>query len=125
VGVRQPRAPVRARVVGEADAVLVEQLAGARYVGDDRLVGVDQVRVRGLALRGDRADRPWYLQEAEVAVHLPVGLVDAGAQQRPCALLGAALAPGVVAFGRARLADARGDGVQTGEGAPQRRAHQL
>ena len=51
VGVRQPRAAVGARLVGERDAVLVEQLAGLRQVGDDRLVRVDQVGV-GAPARG-------------------------------------------------------------------------
>ena len=49
VGVGQPRRAVRARLVRELDAVLVEQLAGLRQVGHDRLVRVDQVGVRDAA----------------------------------------------------------------------------
>ena len=45
VGVGQARRAVRARLVGELDAVLVQQPAGLRQVGDDRLVRVDQVGV--------------------------------------------------------------------------------
>ena len=52
VGVRQPRAPVRSRVVGERDAVLAQQRPRPRHVGDDRLVRVDQVGVRA------RPERP-------------------------------------------------------------------
>src|SRR3954463_11372088 len=44
VRVRQAGRPVRLGLVGELDAVLVEQAAGLRQVGDDRLVRVDQVR---------------------------------------------------------------------------------
>ena len=75
---------VRARLVRELDAVLVEQPAGLRQVGDDRLVRVDQVGV-GHAARGRGAvvgDRAGGLaapdaEEAEVAVHRPLLLVDA------------------------------------------------
>ena len=49
VGVGQPRAAVRLGLVRELDAVLVEQAAGLRQVGHDRLVRVDQVRVRDAA----------------------------------------------------------------------------
>ena len=52
VGVGQPRRAERARLVRELDAVLVEQLAGLRQVGDDRLVRVDEVGV------GDAAEVP-------------------------------------------------------------------
>ena len=60
VGVGQPRAAVGPRLVGELDAVLVEQPAGLRQVGEDRLVRVDQVGVRRAARpsRARRAARP-------------------------------------------------------------------
>ena len=49
VGVGQPRRAVGPRLVRELDAVLVQQPAGLRQVGDDRLVRVDQVGVRRAA----------------------------------------------------------------------------
>ena len=52
---RAARAAVGARLVGELDAVLVEQHAGLRQVGDDRLVRVDEVGVLG---RGRAVGRP-------------------------------------------------------------------
>ena len=45
VGVGQALAVLAVVAVGEADAVLAEQLAGREVVGDDRLVRVDQVAV--------------------------------------------------------------------------------
>src|SRR3954451_20686788 len=75
VGVRQSAAAVGLGLVRELDAVLVEQAAGLRQVGDDRLVRVDQVRVRDAAklfveiLRAPDPDQP------QVAVHLPLLLV--------------------------------------------------
>ena len=104
VGVGQAGGAVRARLVRELDAVLVEQLAGLREVGEDRLVGVDQVGVGHAAevaagVRGDRAGglAAPHAEEAEVAVHRPLLLVDAAAQELAGALLRAALAAGVVA----------------------------
>ena len=59
VGVGQARAAVRLGLVRELDAVLVQQAAGLREVGDDRLVRVDQVRVRdALELLVERSARP-------------------------------------------------------------------
>src|SRR3954469_6661039 len=99
VGVGEPCAAVGPGLVRERDAVLVEQLAGLREVGDDRLVRVDEVRVRRAGERRERAapgraggERAPDPDEAEVAVHLPLLVVDAGAQERAGALLGAALA---------------------------------
>ena len=74
------------------------------HVGDDRLVRVDQVGVgRVPAPPGARPSAAPHAQEPEVAVHLPVLLVDARAQQRAGALLGAPFAAGVIAA-RARCA---------------------
>src|SRR3954454_2272300 len=111
VGVGQARRAVRTRLVGELDAVLVEQLTGLRKVGDDRLVGVDQVgvghaaqvaaRVGGDRTRGLAAP---HAKEPEVAVHRPLLLVDAGAQELAGALLRTALTTGVVAAGLAAAA---------------------
>ena len=118
VGVGQPRAAVRPRVVGEGDAVLVEQPVRLRQVGDDRPVRIDQVGVRRAA--GQRptpgpaavaCDAP-DADEAEVAVHRPLLVVDARAQQRPRALLGAALAAGVVGHAPGR-GGAAPDGATT------------
>ena len=94
--------------VGELDAVLAQQAARLRHVGDDRLVRVDQVGVRaasaGAALGAAASPRglarasvepPVDADEAEVAVHRPLLVVHAGAQQLAGALLGAALAAGV------------------------------
>src|SRR5206468_1296813 len=82
-----------------------------RNEGDDRLVRVDEV---GVALAA--APHP---DEPEDAVHRTLLLVDAAAQELAGALLGAALAAGVVADGRRllapgaaageRVADARDD----------------
>ena len=92
-------AAVGARLVGERDAVLGEQLAGLRDVGENRPVRIEEVRVR-LAAAAPHAD------EAEVAVHLPFLLRHARAQQPSRALLGAQLTAGV----EARLiAPARGE----------------
>src|SRR4051812_41490563 len=104
VGIRQPRGAVGLGLVRELDAVLVEQAAGLRQVGDDRLVRVDQVGVRDAAqllverLRAPDPDEP------EVAVHLPLLLVHARAQQLAGALLGATFAAGVVGVDLAALA---------------------
>src|SRR3954454_19621267 len=104
VGVREPRRAVGLGLVGELDAVLVEQPAGLRQVGDDRLVRVDEVGVRDAAqllverLRAPDPDEP------EVAVHLPLLVVDARSQELAGALLGAALAAGVVGVDLAALA---------------------
>ena len=72
---------------GNVDAVLVEQAIGLGQVGDDRLVRVDQVRVGGAAgaaqIVGSVGERAPHAEEAEVAVHRPLLLVDARAQQRP------------------------------------------
>src|SRR4051812_42845256 len=116
VGVRQAGGPERARLVGELDAVLVEHLAGLGQVGHDRLVRVAEVGVRRPpeappALRACRLAAP-DADEAEVAVHLPLLVVDARAQQLARPLLGAALAARVVsgragAHGLATRADAR------------------
>ena len=104
VGVGQARAAVGPRLVGELDAVLVEQLAGLREVGDDRPVGVDEVGVRRAgarivadapASRHPRHPAP-HADEPEVAVHRPLLVVDARLQQLAGALLGAALAARVV-----------------------------
>src|SRR3954452_7506814 len=99
VGVGQAGRAVGARLVGERDAVLAQQLARLRQVGDDGLVRVDQVRVRRAGAGGDRAaalgpgsQRAPDADEAELAVHLPLLVVDAGAQELARALLGAALA---------------------------------
>ena len=117
VGVRQPRGPVRLGLVGELDAVFVQQPAGLRQVGDDRLVGIDQVRVRHPAqvlvgARGRAVDPAPDPDQAQVAVHLPLFLVHARPQQLTCALLGAALAARVVrgdhALGARRLTSAAG-----------------
>ena len=106
----------RARAVGlglvrELDAVLVQQAAGLRQVGDDRLVRVDQVGVRdALEVRparlscGRRRLAAPHADEPEVAVHRPLLLVHARLQELAGALLGAALAAGVV---RGDLAGAR------------------
>ena len=69
VGVREPRAAVRARLVRERDAVLVEQPAGLRDVADDRLVGIDEIGVRRAAEVVQRAvaEAAPHPQEAEVA----------------------------------------------------------
>src|SRR5215212_6240473 len=89
VGVGQAGRAVGAAQVRELDAVLVEQLARLGDERDNRLVGVDEV---GVAVAP-----PPHAQEAEVAVHRPLLVVDAAAQELAGALLGAALAPGVVA----------------------------
>ena len=117
VGVGQPRLRDRAGQVRELDAVLAEQPPGLRDVGDDRLVRVDQVRVRGRRPAGARALAPrasWKragagepavdADEAEVAVHRPLLVVDARAQELAGALLGAALAAGIAEVGAARRA---------------------
>ena len=107
----------RARAVGlglvrELDAVLVEQAAGLRQVGHDRLVRVDQVRVRDAAqVLVERLAAP-DPDQAQVAVHLPLLLVDARLQELAGALLGAALAAGVVRGD----ALARGAGLARGRG---------
>src|SRR3954470_8918080 len=96
VGVREPRRAVGLGLVGELDAVLVEQPAGLRQVGDDRLVRVDEVGVwdaAQLLVERLRAPDP---DEPEVAVHLPLLVVDARPDQLAGALLGAALTPGIV-----------------------------
>ena len=108
----QPGAAVGLGLVRELDAVLVEQAAGLRQVGHDRLVRVDQVRVRDAAqllvqrLAAPDPDQP------QVAVHLPLLVVHARLQELAGALLGAALAAGVVRVDVARcargLAGARG-----------------
>src|SRR3954469_25251033 len=105
VGVRQAGTAVGARLVRERDAVLVEQLARLRQERDDRLVRVDQVGVRRAGARVVRG-RPWPLRrlrhrapdadEPEVAVHRPLLVVHARAQQLARPLLGAPLAPRVV-----------------------------
>ena len=68
VGVRQARASVRPRLVGERDAVLVEQAVGLGQVGDDRPVRIDQVGVRGAtgaaSVVGSVGERPPHAQEA-------------------------------------------------------------
>src|SRR3954454_14195394 len=110
VRVGQPRRAVGPRLVRELDAVLVQQPAGLWQVGDDRAVRVDQVGVRdtaqvvpiGRAVRTLGAAAP-HPQEAEVAVHRPLFLVDARLEQLAGALLGAPLTPGVV-VGALRLA---------------------
>src|SRR4051812_35408295 len=87
VGVREPRAAVWLGLVRELDAVLVEQAARLREVGDDRLVRVDQVRVRDaleLLVEVLRAPDP---DETQVPVHLPLLLVHAGLQELFRALL--------------------------------------
>ena len=102
VGVRQPRGAVRARLVRELDAVLVEQLAGLRQVGDDRLVRVDEVGVRHAAQVARRVGgqpawpphtrmkpRSRYIPHSSSLTH--------DLQQLAGALLGAALAARVVA----------------------------
>src|SRR6476661_7455473 len=114
VGVGQPRAAVGPRLVGELDAVLVDQPARLGQVADDRLVGIDQVGVGRAGMRlaaggpvaslGALSEPAPHAQEAEVAVHLPVLGVDAGAQQLAGALLGAAFAARVVARDRDPLA---------------------
>ena len=100
VRVGQAARAVRARLVRERDAVLVEQAMCLGQVGEDRPVGVDQVGVRGAAGAagvvwpvGQRAPHP---EEAEVVVHRPLLLVDARAQERAGTLLGPALAAGVI-----------------------------
>ena len=107
VGVGQPRAAVRPRLVGELDAVLAEQPAGLRQVGDDRLVRVDQVGVRraravaSLAGPSARAapqtrmkPRSRYIAHSSSLTH--------DSQQLARALLGAALAARVVVEPRRR-----------------------
>src|SRR4051812_27552576 len=103
VGVGQARRPVGPRLVGEGHAVLGEQVARLRQVGDDRLVRVDEVRVRRAGAGGLRAallrsggQRTPDADEPELAVHVPLLVVDAGAQELAGALLGAALAARVV-----------------------------
>src|SRR4051794_14661809 len=116
VGVGKSCRAVRARLVGELDAVLVQEAAGLREVGDDRLVRVDQVGVRdALQVLAERAS--WaggggvgrlaapHADEPEVAVHRPLFLVHARLQELAGALLSAALAAGVV---RGDLAGAAG-----------------
>ncbi len=118
VGVGQPRRAVGARLVRELDAVLVQQPAGLRQVGHDRAVRVDQVRVRRAAqvardhrvAAGPGLPAP-HADEAEVAVHRPLLVVDARLQQLAGALLGAALAAGVVARQALALGDARAVGL--------------
>src|SRR5215210_1980600 len=99
VGVGQAWRAVRAGLVREFDAVLVQQPAGLGQVGDDRLVRIDQVgvvdaaqvaRPLGVGLAAPDA------QEPEVAVHRPLLVVHARLEQLARTLLGAALAPGVV-----------------------------
>src|SRR3954469_10240069 len=111
VGVGEARRAVRTRLVRELDAVLVEQPAGLREVCEDRIVRVDQVGVGHAAevaarVSGDGAGRlaTPHAQEAEVAVHRPLLLVDAGAQELAGALLRTALTTGVVAAGLAAAA---------------------
>src|SRR3954453_4035750 len=78
VGVRQAALRDRAREIRELHAVLAEEAAGLRDVGDDRLVRVDQVGVRGAGasvaarLARHATEDP---DEAEVAVHRPLLLV--------------------------------------------------
>ena len=92
-----PAAPVRS---GNSTQYSLQQLATPRDVGDDRLVRVDQVGVGGGVGGPAVGLAPGVLaadpDEAEVAVHGPLLVVDARAQQLAGALLGAALAAGVV-----------------------------
>ena len=101
----QPRVAVAVQV-GELDAVLAQQAAVLGHVGHDRLVRVDQVGVAGRgAARGRCARpgaRPGTRRKPEVAVHRPLLLVHARAQQLAGALLGAALAARVVGHRRRR-----------------------
>ena len=55
VGVGEPLPERRLGAIGEADAVLVQQLAGAGVVGDDRPVRVEQVAVALLAVAAGHA----------------------------------------------------------------------
>src|SRR5829696_1748982 len=131
VGVRQPRGAVRAGLVRELDAVLVEQTAGLRQVGHDRAVRVDEVRVRGAAqvarerrlavaaLATPDADEP------EVAVHLPLLVVHARLQELAGALLGAALAAWVVARQAVAVGAAGAVGAEDLDPAGDRRAQHL
>ena len=119
VGVGQAGGAVGARLVRELDAVLVEQLAGLREVGEDRLVGVDQVGVGHAAevaarVRGDRAGglAAPHAEEAEVAVHRPLLLVDA----RCAGARGRAARRGARGRGRSRRGRGRRGGPPCGRG---------
>src|SRR5665213_1104111 len=98
IGRRQPARAVRALAVGELDAVFAEQARALRDVGDDRLVRVDQVGVgrHAVAVSRTGAAVAPHAQEAEIAVHLPVLVVDARAQKLAGALFGAALTARVI-----------------------------
>src|SRR5262245_16365546 len=93
-------APAVPGQVGELDAVLAEQLPVLGHVGDDRLVRVDEIGVGGaraaIAVELAAGVAAGYADEAEVAIHPPLLGVDARAQELAGALLGAALAAGVV-----------------------------
>ena len=107
VGVGQPRAAVGPRLVRELDAVLVEQLARLRQVGDDRLVGVDQVGVRRAAgsrppARALAAPQTRMKPRSRYISHS--SSLTQRAQELAGALLGAALAARVVADGAGRAA---------------------
>src|SRR4029077_12223040 len=89
VGIGQSRAPVRPRVVGERNAVLAQQRSRSRHVRDDRLVRGDQ---GGISAPGASV----YAQKPEIAIHRPLLLVHAGAQQLARTLLGTTLPARVV-----------------------------
>ena len=102
VGVGQPGAAVGPRVVRERDAVLVEQLAGRRARRRRSACAGRSGRRTGAGRAVSALAEPApHAQEAELAVHRPVVLVDARAQQLARALLGAAFAAGVIADRRA------------------------
>ncbi len=69
---RQAGAAVRARLVRELDAVLVEEHPGLRQVRHDRLVRIDEVGVLDAL-----SPAPPHADEAEVAVHRPLLVVHA------------------------------------------------
>src|SRR5204862_5711482 len=112
--------------VGELDAVLTQQPARCGHEGDDRLVRVDQVRVRrprvpaidpGLpppapvsreAARSVHREPAVHAYEAQIAVHRPLLVVYAGAEKLAGALLRAALA--------ARVAELASLGTPAGPG---------
>ena len=100
VGVRQQRAAVRPRLVGELHAVLGEQRAGLRQVGDDRLVRVHEVGVRRASAArpgcpGPSASRPQTRRKPRSRYIAHSSSFTHERSSGAGALLGAALAAGV------------------------------
>ena len=80
VGIREPCAMYRLSPVGELDAVLTQKLAALGVVGDDGLVGVDQIAVGTPTILTRRAAD---VEETKRVIHPVVSLADNREQQLP------------------------------------------